>query len=79
MVIKTVDNDEGTNLRCLRQEGFVPNRQEDVRHDGESLKVNRSLSIVDRSGPESIFKLKYRRVNEGYLYERENCRNAKGT
>ena len=26
-----------------------------------------------------IFELKYRRVNKGYLYKSENCRNARGT
>ena len=36
------------------------NRQEDVEHDEESIKVDRSQS-------KSIFKLKYRRVNKGYF------------
>ena len=67
-MIKAVNDKEGTNSRCWGQEGFIPNRQEDARHDEET----RSLS-------KSIFKLKYRRVNEGYLYERENCGNAGGT
>ena len=31
------------------------------------------------SGSNLIFELKYRRVNEGYLYKRENCGNARGT
>ena len=31
------------------------------------------------SGSKSIFKLKYRRVNEGYLYKRENCGNTRET
>ena len=30
-------------------------------------------------GSKSIFELKYRRVNEEYLYERENCGNTRGT
>ena len=65
-VIKTVNNKEGTNSRCQGQEEFVPNRQEDAGHDEEGIKVDRSQSKL-------IFELKYRRVNEGYLYERENC------
>ena len=60
-VIKTVNDEEGTNSRCRRREEFVPNRQEDVEHDEESIKVDRSQSRL-------IFELKYRRVNEGYLY-----------
>ena len=75
MMIKTVNDEEGTNLRCWGREGFVPNRQEDVGHDEKT----RSLSIVNRSGSKSTFELKYRRVNEGYLYESENCRNTRGT
>ena len=43
-VIKTVNDEEGTNLRRRRQEEFVPNRQEDVEHDEESIKVDRSQS-----------------------------------
>ena len=43
-VIKTVNDEEGTNLRCRRREEFVPNRQEDVEHDEESIKVDRSQS-----------------------------------
>ena len=43
-VIKTVNNEEGTNSRHQRQEEFVPNRQEDVEHDEESIKVDRSQS-----------------------------------
>ena len=31
------------------------------------------------SGSKSIFEIKYRRVNKGYLYKRENCGNARGT
>ena len=60
-VIKTVDNKERTNLGRRGREGFIPDRQEDVRHNGESVKG-------DRSSSKSIFKLKYRRVNKGYLY-----------
>ena len=60
-MIKTVNDEEGTNLRRRRREEFVPNRQEDVEHDEESIKVDRSQSKL-------IFELKYRRVNEGYLY-----------
>ena len=60
-VIKTVNDEEGTNSRCQGQEGFVPNRQEDVKHDEESIKVDMSQSKL-------IFELKYRRVNKGYLY-----------
>ena len=63
-VIKTVNDEEGTNSRHRGREEFVPNRQEDVRHNEKT----RSLSIVNRSGSKSIFELKYRRVNEGYLY-----------
>ena len=43
-VIKTVNNEEGTNSRRRRREEFVPNRQEDVEHDEESIKVDRSQS-----------------------------------
>ena len=64
MMIKTVNDEEGTNSRRWRREEFVPNRQEDVEHDEET----RSGSIVNRSVSKSIFELKYRRVNEGYLY-----------
>ena len=60
-VIKTVNDEEGTNSRHQRREEFVPNRQEDVKHDKESIKVDRSQSKL-------IFELKYRRVNKGYLY-----------
>ena len=60
-VIKAVNDEEGTNSRRQRREEFVPNRQEDVEHDEESIKVDRSQSKL-------IFELKYRRVNEGYLY-----------
>ena len=69
-VIKTVNDEEGTNSRHWGREEFVPNRQEDVEHNEET----RSGSIVNRSGSKltwvclSIFELKYRRVNEGYLY-----------
>ena len=59
-MIKIVNDEEGTNLRCQEREGFIPNRQKDVKHDEESIKVDRSQS-------KSIFELKYRRVNEGYL------------
>ena len=41
--VKTV-NDEETNLRCWGREGFIPNRQEDVRHNEEDIKVDRSQS-----------------------------------
>ena len=41
-MIKTVNDEEGTNSRRRRQEEFVPNRQEDVEHDEESIKVDRS-------------------------------------
>ena len=58
-VIKTVNDEEGTNSRRRRREEFVPNRQEDVEHNKESIKVDRSQSKL-------IFELKYRRVNEGY-------------
>ena len=61
VVARTVNDEEGTNLRHRRREEFVPNRQEDVKHDEESIKVDRSQSKL-------IFELKYRRVNEGYLY-----------
>ena len=43
-MIKIVNNEEGTNSRCWGQEGFVPNRQEDVEHNEESIKVYRSRS-----------------------------------
>ena len=43
-VIKTVNDEEGTNSRRRRQEEFVPNRQEDVEHNEESIKVDRSQS-----------------------------------
>ena len=43
-VSKTVNDEEGTNSRHRRQEEFVPNRQEDVEHDEESIKVDRSQS-----------------------------------
>ena len=43
-VIKTVNDEEGTNLRRRGREGFIPNRQEDVEHDEESIKVDRSQS-----------------------------------
>ena len=33
----------------------------------------------DRSSSKSIFELEYRRVNDEYLYKRENCGNARGT
>ena len=59
-MIKTVNDEEGTNSRRRGREEFVPNRQEDVKHD-ERIKVDRSQSKL-------IFELKYRRVNEGYLY-----------
>ena len=59
-----MNDKEGTNSRCRGREEFVPNRQEDVEHDEET----RSGSIVNRSVSKLIFKLKYRRVNEGYLY-----------
>ena len=71
-MIKIVNDEEGTNSRCQGQEEFVPNRQEDVGHNEEGIKVDRSQSML-------IFKLKYRRVNEGYLYKRENCGDARGT
>ena len=64
MMIKTVNDKEGTNSRHRRREEFVPNRQEDVEHDEET----RSGSIVNRSVSKLIFELKYRRVNKGYLY-----------
>ena len=56
-----MNDEKGTNLRHRRREEFVPNRQEDVEHNEKSIKVDRSQSKL-------IFKLKYRRVNEGYLY-----------
>ena len=56
-----MNDEEGTNSRRRRREEFIPNRQEDVEHDEESIKVDRSQSKL-------IFELKYRRVNEGYLY-----------
>ena len=43
-MIKTVNNEEGTNLRCRGREESVPNRQEDVEHNEESIKVDRSQS-----------------------------------
>ena len=63
-MIKTVNDKEGTNSRCQRREEFIPNRQEDVGHNEKT----RSGSIVNRSVSKSIFELKYRRVNEGYVY-----------
>ena len=60
-VIKTVNDEEGTNLRHRRWGEFVPNRQEDVEHNEESIKVDMGVSKL-------ICELKYRRVNEGYLY-----------
>ena len=59
-----MNNEEGTNSRRWGQEEFVPNRQEVVEHNEET----RSGSIVNRSVSKSIFELKYRRVNKGYLY-----------
>ena len=70
--IKTVNDKEETNLRCQGQEGFIPKRQEDARHNEKGIKVDRSQSKL-------IFKLKYRMVIEGYLYEGKSCRNARGT
>ena len=43
-VIKTVNDEEGTNSRCWGREEFVPHRQEDVGHDEEGIKVDRSQS-----------------------------------
>ena len=43
-MIKTVNNEEETNLRHWGQERFVPNRQKDVGHDEEGIKVDRSQS-----------------------------------
>ena len=43
-MIEIVNDKEGTNLRHREQEEFVPNRQEDVRHDEEGIKVDRSQS-----------------------------------
>ena len=43
-VIKTVNDEEGTNSRCWGREEFVPNRQEDVGHGEEGIKVDRSQS-----------------------------------
>ena len=60
-MIKTVNDEEGTNSRRQRREESVPKRWKDVKHDEESIKVDRSQSKL-------IFELKYRRVNEGYLY-----------
>ena len=56
VVARTVIDEEGTNSRRRRREEFIPNRQEDVKHDEET----RSGSIVNRSVSKSIFKLKYR-------------------
>ena len=42
--IKTVNDKEGTNLRCRGREEFVPNRQEGVGYDEEGIKVDRSQS-----------------------------------
>ena len=39
-MIKIVNDEEGTNSRCQGQEGFLPNRQEDVRHNEEGIKVD---------------------------------------
>ena len=39
--------------------------------------MNEECVKVDRSSSKLIFKLEYRRVIKGYLYERENCRNVK--
>ena len=39
-----MNDKEGTNLRHQGREEFVPNRQEDVEHDEESIKVDRSQS-----------------------------------
>ena len=61
IMIKIVNNEEGTNSRRWGREEFVPNRQEHVEHNEESIKFDRSQSKL-------IFELKYRRVNEGYLY-----------
>ena len=72
MVIKTVNDEEGTNLRCWGREEFVPNRQEDARHNEKGIKVDRSQSKL-------VFELKYRRVIKGYLYEGENYRNTRRT
>ena len=50
-VIKTVNDEEGTNSRLRRREEFIPNRQEDVKHDEETS----SGSIVNRSGSKSTW------------------------
>ena len=42
-VLKTVNDEEGTNSRHQGREGFIPNRQ-DVGHDEEGIKVDRSQS-----------------------------------
>ena len=39
-----MNDEEGTNSRRWRREKFIPNRQEDVEHDEESIKVDRSQS-----------------------------------
>ena len=62
-MIKTVNDKKGTNSRRRRQEEFVPNRQEDVKHDEET----RSGSIVNRSVSKSIFELKYRRKGQAKM------------
>ena len=43
-MIKTVNDEEKTNLRHQGQEEFVPNRQEKARHDEKGIKVDRSQS-----------------------------------
>ena len=55
-----MNNEEGTNLRCCGQEEFVLNRQEDVEHDEESIKVDRSHDIRTKvqEGKQRIFILK---------------------
>ena len=59
-----MNNEEETNSRHQGREEFVPNRQEVAEHNEET----RSGSIVNRSVSKLIFELKYRRVNEGYVY-----------
>ena len=39
-----MNDEEGTNSRHRGREESVPNRQEDVEHDEESIKVDRSQS-----------------------------------
>ena len=57
-----MNDEEGTNSRHRGREEFVPNRQADVKHDEESIKVDRSQSKL-------IFELKnIQSLETGFIY-----------